>query len=1142
MNTQVGKSAGIALLLAAALIAALFAMGVFAPAGVGAQATTPTLTLNPEEGGKGTVITVTGSNLRASTLYQVSADFGGGNAIYIAQTSTAQGGISGTITVPDVAATTRGVKAITATDQSTTTPADQVNASKNFTVKFPTELRATPMKVDNSAERTFTVAGTSFGATSTVSFKVDHALTDSDGDAVTITAPADATADSDGDFTSATITVPANTSAGEITVTATDDATNPNVRTVTVTVTKASVMVSPNPLESGKSQIITVSGMYFPKGTVAFTTAEEDGTTALTGVITTDPATATVGDDGTFTKELVITERPIGVFTIIATEGNTGDAEVAGTADAAAMAKVEAKPAAPMPVSELTVTSGVRMLTATWVASTGADNYTVQWRMSGQEWSTDRQAMTTGNFHEITGLAAGTTYWVQVKPSKAGSLESAYSAAQGTTLATLEAVDDRDALGSTLMATDSNTPGAGVRVELAFHAKEELDLDEKIVVDFGSFGVPDSIDENRVDLRVWGRDGNDGEARMPYEGHPSDVTVSDKKVTIVLGTLSNPNAAPKSLNRIMMNDEVEITFRQSVGITNPTAAKADEADYSIGIDADRDKGRTPDPDNAGEYLDRNYASVVRKVSVDPKKGSSGSDITVTGKGFGTGTATVFLDDGNGMFEDSDTILMRNAAIDKGSFEVTLTVGDSFSSGANTINAIDGAGKTAKKDNAATFTVTSKIEASPSEVALSEEVTIKVEDWGKGQVTAVNFGGTNVPIPATGNTTGMADKGQFKFTVPSNARIGVNRVTLMVGDESEGSVNVTVKALPLDVSPSSVVRGQQVTITGSDFAELETSETITIMIGGKPAKVPSDADVTSTGRVAVTTTVPLAVGDGEQKVVLTAGSMKGEGMVTVAKPSITVSPETSAPGTVIGVTGSGFASSTRIEVFYGGAIEEVGIADSSGDFNVRLDVPAKVTVNNNEVDNIGRTNKVEVKVRNDDTIKASDDHKTPGSGITVTAQAQAGGLITISGTNFKAFSVLQEVKVGGENAMPSPAPESDKNGTFEFQARVPRLGAGSHTVTVKDSAGNSATESFTVVTTPVVSTPKEVFGVLGDKLVVVWRYDNATATWASYSPGAPAELNDLTGVSRGDIVWVQVTEDVMFQGESLKAGWNLISLE
>ena len=49
--------------------------------------------------------------------------------------------------------------------------------------------------------------------------------------------------------------------------------------------------------------------------------------------------------------------------------------------------------------------------------------------------------------------------------------------------------------------------------------------------------------------------------------------------------------------------------------------------------------------------------------------------------------------------------------------------------------------------------------------MSEEVTIKVEDWGKGTVTSVNFGGISVTIPAADNTTGAADKGQFKFTVP-----------------------------------------------------------------------------------------------------------------------------------------------------------------------------------------------------------------------------------------------------------------------------------------------------------------------------------------------------------------------------------------
>ena len=39
MNQQAGKTVGVALLLAAALIAALFAQGVFAPPGAGAQQT-----------------------------------------------------------------------------------------------------------------------------------------------------------------------------------------------------------------------------------------------------------------------------------------------------------------------------------------------------------------------------------------------------------------------------------------------------------------------------------------------------------------------------------------------------------------------------------------------------------------------------------------------------------------------------------------------------------------------------------------------------------------------------------------------------------------------------------------------------------------------------------------------------------------------------------------------------------------------------------------------------------------------------------------------------------------------------------------------------------------------------------------------
>lgn len=73
---------------------------------------------------------------------------------------------------------------------------------------------------------------------------------------------------------------------------------------------------------------------------------------------------------------------------------------------------------------------------------------------------------------------------------------------------------------------------------------------------------------------------------------------------------------------------------------------------------------------------------------------------------------------------------------------------------------------------------------------------------------------------------------------------------------------------------------------------------------------------------------------------------------------------------------------------------------------------------------------------------------------------------------------------------------------------------------------------------------DVFSSLVDegRLIIVWRYDDATRTWSLYSPTAPAELNDLLYVSTGDIVWIEVTEDTVFQGTTLLKGWNLLSLE
>ena len=83
----------------------------------------------------------------------------------------------------------------------------------------------------------------------------------------------------------------------------------------------------------------------------------------------------------------------------------------------------------------------------------------------------------------------------------------------------------------------------------------------------------------------------------------------------------------------------------------------------------------------------------------------------------------------------------------------------------------------------------------------------------------------------------------------------------------------------------------------------------------------------------------------------------------------------------------------------------------------------------------------------------------------------------------------------------------------------------------------------IVTRP----PDEVFEDLieGGQLIVVWRYNNATHPRLGDPSTLPMLLMlliDLEVVSTGDILWVHVAENVTFQGYTLYAGWNLISLE
>ena len=964
-------------------------------------------------------------------------------------------------------------------------------------------LSAAPM--DNSSAFGVTVAGSNFGPGSTAT--------------VTGAGVTGSFALSDGGF-SGMITLPAGTAAGEVTITATSgdyDATASFMLTqappaqvmgVSVTAAEGSLAVTWNQVQAttGAEVRPAASGYKVEWKMVSAAAWAADDMAMVAG---SDQAYLLISD--------LTPSVPYMVRVSAMAEGTGyGMASAITGASVGTPLAVPVSPAAMVPgrVQNLSVSQiDHDSLSVSWDAPAQAANtpaitgYVVRYKsIADAGFGSDMDAQTSGS-HVIDGLTGSTTYQVQVAAVNSAG-KGAYVSGQGRTSAAPVIVTPPDRIKNGVELS-SNSAGATVRIDIDADADAAIAGGEDIVVELPKFGLPSSIDESDVLID------SDG-----YSGNPSDVTVSGSKITIEVPTREGTSSGSMRAN--IPAGDYSIKLKQGAGITNPTAAGSQTVTIT-----DEDA------------KDEEYSVTIEHVvSLSAGSVTRGDDLTLTIKGYANGTATVSI----GGTEVGQTEVSGNV----GEFAID-TSASAVKAGkdGNKVTVIDSKGETGGKDSSASFTIKPKVAVDPGSTTPSKEVTIKLSDWPSGvSISSVSVGGLSAIGDDFSESTDGKGAASFKVTVPRNVKTGTQTVSV-AGKGTTASTTIGINVLLLTISPAEAVPGQQVTISGSGFARNTKVDSLTI--GGGDDIKPDDASSTSSGNVSVTVKLPLDVGSGTKTIELDVQGRVGEGELTVPKPSIELNPATSVPGSVISVTGSGFAANERVEVSFRGAIEEVGRADGNGDVSVRLDIPSDAGV--------GSTNEVMVKVRPSDTTKyaglnisAKADHKTPGPAITVSAEARVGGHITISGTNFASFSTLTTVTVGGLDARSSPAPETDKNGAFEFQVRVPRLSAGSHTVTIRDNRNNSATETFEVVTTPILSDPEEVFGGLIEAGVLgsVWRYsiDETGSDWDSYDPQYADQpgINDLEFVARGDIVWIRVTENVMFQGAQLFAGWNLRTLE
>ena len=712
--------------------------------------------------------------------------------------------------------------------------------------------------------------------------------------------------------------------------------------------------------------------------------------------------------------------------------------------------------------------------------------------------------------------------------------------------------------------------GAAARVQVDFYIKNGLTADVgTITIEFNDdVQVPASFSESSISII-----GNEPRVAM----NPADVfvkfigTPSDEpEITLTVPDMDAVADMVGGLDPGL----VSVLFRQSAGIKNPTGAGTWKVKVKTSADAQV------------ESLDSASRSLVtlRQLSLNNKSGKRGVTATASGSGFKNDTtATVWLEKTGDNVQGSGEPTLCTAVIAKSdTFTCDFLIGAEFDgSDTNYIHAKDGELKTAVK--AQPWSISPQIKVVPRSAAIGDKVTIQVRDFGDKDLGEVEFtlGGELVDTETPTSSGGSAD---ITGTIPDETAIGVQTLAAWPDDGRTKSITtttMTVLGAQVEVSPSTVVPNQSVTITGRGFSSRKTisqpaeglanirdDDSIInqseILIGGTPimewGKINGGEPIgTNSGGswvaeivipVTATTTAP---GTYELKIIDSEGR-PGVASITIPKRTVTFDPPESRVGTTLTVSGTGWIASNGasdaedadIELRYesdNGETSSRATPDANGDFTATIKVPLNA--------DIPSTNSVVIEYTPDDTDNVSKvsetvAHRVPGAGITLTPSSGPGGtLVTMTGDGFKAFTSLDKVYIGNLTITPRPAGASvGRGGVLEnVQLLIPALDPGTHTIRAEVGGEQGAVVSapFTITDedAPLASTgdqsPADAFKVLIDSgnLLTVYWFDAENQAYLSYDPDpANAGFNNLDTVSGGKAYWVRLTADSTFLGKTL----------
>ena len=313
------------------------------------------------------------------------------------------------------------------------------------------------------------------------------------------------------------------------------------------------------------------------------------------------------------------------------------------------------------------------------------------------------------------------------------------------------------------------------------------------------------------------------------------------------------------------------------------------------------------------------------LTLNPTSGVPGTVITITGSGFAINTAGRVWFDTNrdGVMDPGEPqVAVTTTAAGAIPAGITLTVPGVIPAIYSVRADIPSGGSVEASTN---FTVsTPSLTLSPNTGVAGTVISVTGSNFALNTVGVVGFdsNGNGVidpgePQVAVTTTAAGAIPGGIFLTVPAVAA-GAYQVLADIpsGGSVEASASFTIPSPSVTLSPNSGVPGAVITITGSSFAP-NTAGVVGFDSNGNGAIDPGEPQVAVTTTAAgaipagITLTVP-AVAPGTYGVradIPSGGPVEAVASFTVSSPSITLTPNSGVPGTVITITGSGFAINT-----------------------------------------------------------------------------------------------------------------------------------------------------------------------------------------------------------------------------------------